>query len=245
MSDYSLGPRALYAAQRYSRELVESVWSGWFYDHLLDVLKNGTWREYSTEAYGRPCRFEALRDFLTHEDGLGWPSVDETLAMIEVVRDCPQCLPPEKNAPTGRLQDWAKDALVELERCGVTRPSSSSRAATRALNLEGTFAEAGDNQHTLKEGGPDNIRTSLGAGAGGTSAAYLAARLKKAGRDDLLDQIGPGKEHHSVRSAAIAAGIIKPVPTVRLVADMSKVAAAIHKHLDPQQVASLVEELQR
>ena len=114
-----------------------------------------------------------------------------------------------------------------------------------AIHLQGTFAEAGDNQHTLKEGGPDNIRTSLGAGAGGTSAAYLAARLKKAGRDDLLDQIGPGKEHHSVRSAAIAAGIIKPVPTVRLVADMSKVAAVIHKHLDPQQVASLVEELQR
>jgi hypothetical protein len=61
----------------------------------------------------------------------------------------------------------------------------------------------------------------------------------------LLKQIGPGKQHQSVRSAAIEAGIIKPVPTVRLVADMSKVAAAIHKHLDPQQVASLVEELQR
>jgi stage V sporulation protein SpoVS len=105
--------------------------------------------------------------------------------------------------------------------------------------MQGSFAEAG-NPH----GNLDIIKVT-DQGEGGTSASYLAARLKKAGRDDLLDQIGPGKEHHSVRSAAIAAGIIKPVPTVRLVADMSKVAAAIHKHLDPQQVASLVEELQR
>ena len=73
---------------------------------------------------------------------------------------------------------------------------------------------------------------------------YLLRRIAR-DQPQLLDQIGPGKEHRSVRSAAIAAGIIKPVPTVRLVADMSKVAAAIHKHLDPQQVASLVEELQR
>ena len=242
MSAYSLGPRAVYAAQRYSRELVESVWSGWFYDHLLDVLKNGTWREYSTEAYGRPCRFEALRDFLAHEDGLGWPSVDETLAMIEVVRDCPQALPPEKNAPAGRLQDWAKDALIELERCGVTRTAQPERQATRALNLAGTFAEAGDNQHTLREGGLDNVKTTT-QGEGGNSAAYLAARMKKAGRDDLLEQIGPEKPYRSIRAAAIEAGIIKPVPTVRLVDDPAKVAASIRRHLSPEQVKALADAL--
>lgn len=78
----------------------------------------------------------------------------------------------------------------------------------------------------------------------GNGQAYLLRRIAR-DQPQLLDQIGPGKEHRSARAAAIAAGIIKPVPTVRLVGDMSKVAAAIHKHLDPQQVASLVEELQR
>ena len=92
----------------------------------------------------------------------------------------------------------------------------SQAHASTAIHLQGTFAEAGDNQHTLKEGGPDNIRTSLGAGAGGTSAAYLAARLKKAGRDDLLKQIGPGKQHQSVRSAAVEAGIITSFPSIAL-----------------------------
>jgi hypothetical protein len=51
---------------------------------------------------------------------------------------------------------------------------------------------------------------------GGNSAAYLAARLKKADRDDLLKQIGPGKKHPSVRAAAIEAGIITPFPSLQL-----------------------------
>lgn len=220
MSDYSLGSRAVYAAQRYSRELVESVWSGWFYDHLLDVLKNDTWREYSTEAFGRPCRFNALRDFLAHEDGLGWPSVDETLAMIEAVRDCPQDLPPEKNAPVGRLQEWAKDALLGLERCGVTRTAQQVRQATCALRLDGPFAGDG-NPH----GNLDKIKVTE-QGSGGTSAAYLAARLKKAGRDDLLERVKSG-EIKSARAAAIEAGIIKPVPSVRLVDDADQIADSI------------------
>jgi hypothetical protein len=77
----------------------------------------------------------------------------------------------------------------------------------------------------------------------GTSAAYLAARLKKAGRDDLLEQIGPGKPHRSVRSAAIEAGIIKPVPTIRLVNDLTVVAAKLCQHLTREQRIELIDLL--
>jgi hypothetical protein len=80
-------------------------------------------------------------------------------------------------------------------------------AATRALNLTGTFAEAGNPYGNL-----DNIKV-IAQGEGGNCAAYLAARLKKAGRDDLLEQVGPKKPYRSIRAAAIEAGIIKPVPT--------------------------------
>jgi outer membrane protein TolC len=78
---------------------------------------------------------------------------------------------------------------------------------------------------------------------GGTQAAYLDARLRR-NFPEIAAALDRG-EHRSVRAAAIAAGIVRPVPTVRLVGDPVKVAAAIRKHLDPQQVASLVEELQR
>lgn len=238
MSSYSLGPRAVYAAQRYSRELVESVWSGWFYDHLLDVLKNGTWREYFTEAYGRPCRFEALRDFLAHEDGLGWPSVDETLAMIEVVRDCPQALPSEKNAPAGRLQDWAKDALIELERCGVTR------IAGAAITYEAQpLAAHGTNQHSEPEGerGVADRHSKPASQVSSESWDRILPRLAR-DRPDVLERVKSG-EFKSARAAAIEAGIIKPVPTVRLVSDINVIAAKLCQHLTPEQRHALAEAL--
>ena len=71
------------------------------------------------------------------------------------------------------------------------------------------FAESGRQPNKS-----DNVR--LKDHGNGNSAAYLAARLKKAGRDDLLKQIGLGKAHPSVRSAAIEAGIITPFPSLQL-----------------------------
>jgi len=100
------------------------------------------------------------------------------------------------------------------------------------------LAEHGTNQHREQE-----VTTSPPEDRG-NSQSYILRRIAR-DQPQLLDQIGPGKEHRSARAAAIAAGIIRPVPTIRLVPDLAKVAAAIHKHLDPQQVASLVEELQR
>lgn len=82
--------------------------------------------------------------------------------------------------------------------------------AAAALNLQGSFAKEG-NPH-----GNRDIVTVRSQGEGGNSAAYLATRLKKAGRDDLLKQIGPGKQHPSVRAAAIEAGIIIPFPSLQL-----------------------------
>jgi stage V sporulation protein SpoVS len=82
--------------------------------------------------------------------------------------------------------------------------------ACTAIHLQGPFADAG-NPH----GNLDIVKVTS-QGEGGNSAAYLAARLKKAGRDDLLKQIGPSKQHQSVRSAAIEAGIITPFPSIAL-----------------------------
>lgn len=130
MSGYSMGPRAVYAAQEDSVYLDRSVWTAWFYVHLLDVLEHDIWREYSTEAYGRPCRFKMLRDFLSHEDGLRWRSVNETLGMMELVRDCPKKLEPERDAPADQtLQQYARNTLEALANRGVTRQAEAAAAA--------------------------------------------------------------------------------------------------------------------
>jgi hypothetical protein len=125
----------------------------------------------------------------------------------------------------GRVLGW-----LEQEQPTEAVPLAVA-AATRALDLTGTFAKAGDNRHTLSDPSRD-IVTARSQGEGGNSSAYLAARLKKAGRDDLLEQVGPKKPYRSIRAAAIEAGIIKPVPTVRLVPDPTRAAASIVERMD-------------
>ena len=147
----------------------------------------------------------------------------------------------------GRPAEWIEQVVEGVRVLHLQNPSRLGRPvpareaaaqhhAQAALDLDGTFAEAGDNQHTLKEGGPDIVRTK--GSEGGNSAAYLAARLKKAGRDDLLEQIGPDKPYRSVRAAAIEAGIVKDVPTVRLT-EPDKAAASIVARMGPEWAAHL------
>ena len=72
--------------------------------------------------------------------------------------------------------------------------------------------------------------------------SYLLRRIAR-DQPELLDQIGPGKEFHSVRAAAIEAGIIKPVPTVRVTADMAAVASKLCQHLTLEQRIELIDLL--
>jgi len=110
--------------------------------------------------------------------------------------------------------------------------------AQQMLALESPkFASAGRPHGKL-----DDIKVTS-QGDGGTSAAYLAARLKKAERDDLLAEIGPGKRFQSIRAAAIEAGIIKPVPTIRVTSDMEAVAAKLCQHLTREQRIQLIDLL--
>ena len=74
-----------------------------------------------------------------------------------------------------------------------------------------------------------------------TSAAYLQARLRR-DAPEVADALERG-EFKSARAAAIKAGIIKPVPTVRLVADMAAVAGKLCQHLTLEQRIELIDLL--
>lgn len=232
MEVISLGIEAVWSAQRCSRELTDSVWSVRFYKHLLDVLANDTWRSYPSEAFGRPCRFEKFTDFLTHPDGLGWPAVPQVLEMIESVSRCNPPPPPRKNElPNPPITQWAAEALAALK----PHVTVLSAGAEQVHPL----AQHGTNQHSEPEG--EDITTSSPQQLG-NSQAYLLRRLAR-DAPDVLERVKAG-EFKSARAAAIEAGIIKPVPTIRLVDDTSKVAAALRRHLSHEQLADLVAALQ-
>jgi hypothetical protein len=111
--------------------------------------------------------------------------------------------------------------------------------ANVAIHLQGHFAEACRPTKEQADKG-DNI-TLKGTGKG-TSAAYLAARLKKAERDDLLHEIGPGKRFKSIRAAAIDAGIITPFPSLQL-KDPAPTARKLLEKQGPDWCLQLMEEL--
>jgi len=240
MTDFSLGQKAVWRMQHLSTELVESVWSVWFYEHLLDVLRNDSWRSFTSEAFGRPCQFDNLADFLASKDGLGWPTVPEVLEMIAIVSKCSPPPPPRKNEPVDPpITEWARQALEALSP-HITLQSAQAQAAKSQPLAE-------QRRPTAKEQQANKVANRHLKPANKLSSESQERLLRRIARDnpELLDQIGPGKEHRSARAAAIAAGIIHPVPTIRLVPNPVKVAASIRRHLDPQQVASLVEELLR
>lgn len=234
MEVVSLGVEAVWSAQRYSRELADSVWSVRFYKHLLDVLANDTWQSYPSEAFGRPCQFDRLPDFLISPDGLGWPTVPEVLEMIGIVSRCNPPPPPRKNEPADPpITEWARQALDALAPHVTLKSAQAQAAKAQPLAEHGAIGNGRGDESRV-----DNIKST----EGGTSQAYLLRRIAR-DQPELLDQIGPDKPHRSARAAAIAAGIIRPVPTVRLVDDPAKVAASIRRHLSQDQIEALVMEL--
>lgn len=103
-------------------------------------------------------------------------------------------------------------------------------------------------QPLAQHGAIGNGRKDESRGSDATSTGQDRGRfylLRRIARDqpELLDQIGPGKQHRSARAAAIAAGIIKPIPTVRIGPDIAKVAADLKKHLSREQLAALAVEI--
>lgn len=64
--------------------------------------------------------------------------------------------------------------------------------------------------------------------------------LRRLARDapEILERVKAG-EFRSARAAAIEAGIIRPVPTVRLTSDMAAVASKLRQHLTTEQLDHL------
>lgn len=235
MVEFNLEKESLWRLQSDCKDMADALYSESFYSTMRKVLTKELWRRYETQAFGRLIEFDSLAEFLTNEDGLAWPSVDEVLRMIAIVATGHEPIPTRPNGCPGEAIRAAANellGLLEQENLGVTPPAQRLAEAALAVPAEAEFASDG-NPH----GNPDIVRVN--ATEGGNSAAYLAARLKKAGRDDLLEQIGPERQFKSVRAAAIEAGIIKPVATIR-VTSPEAIANRLVQHLKPDDLARLV-----
>lgn len=116
----------------------------------------------------------------------------------------------------------------------IPREQALSAAAAQAPPLA-QHGEIGNGR--ADESRVDNIKST----EGGTSQTYLLRRLAR-DAPEILERVKAG-EFKSARAAAIEAGIIKPVPTVRLTNDMPAVAARLCQHLTREQRIELIDLL--
>jgi len=199
----------VFIARRRLDDLAGAVYETVFYDAMDAILDEGLWRSYVHDVTGKTLTFESMDEFLTSDDGLG-------IQDLGLFQECIKAV----GAAGGRIGPMAKALLKRLADEEMTLIKVNAETALSSLPGPEGFAEVG----RPSEKNCDNV-TVRSQGDGGNSAAYLAARLKKAGRDDLLEEVKTGAIK-SVRAAAIKAGIVKDVPMVRMT-DPTKAAESI------------------
>jgi len=179
----------VYAARHGAKSFFEGISDPTFFSTINKILDDGYYREYEDPRHGETFRFESLRDFVVHPEGL----------------DIPDWLPFMK-ALQAQDEGTAAKTLYRrmLELDDRLDPLVASSEAAQPLAKHG---EVGNG----RESRGNNV-TSISRGNG---AEYLLRRLA---RDcpELLDDIGKSKRFKSARAAAIEAGIIKDIPSIQL-----------------------------
>lgn len=205
----------VFTARRRLGDLASAVYETVFYDAMDTILNEKLWQSYVDDVNGETLTFDSIDEFLVSPDGLA-------------VRDLglfQRCMQAVASSP-GPIAPLAAKLLKRLR--------SPDVGMSVALPEVTDLPAHGENQHTL---GGDNVTST----ERGNSQSYLLRRLKR-DAPDLLKQLESG-EIKSVRAAAIEAGIVKPVPTIRLVTDLNVVAAKLCQHLTPEQRIALAEAI--
>ena len=218
----------VFTARRRLDDLAGAVYETVFYDAMDAILNEGLWRSYVHGVTGKTLTFETMDEFLTSDDGLG-------IQVLGLFQECIKAV----GAAGGQVATKAKaliKGLVEAKPKGMTLIQVNAESALSSLPKPDGFAKTGRPSKENRD-----VITVRSQGDGGTSAAYLAARLKKAGRDDLLEQVKTG-EIRSVHAAAIKADIVKDVPTVRMT-DPAKAAAKVIEKMGSDFAQALALEL--
>lgn len=130
--------------------------------------------------------------------------------------------------------EWVRIAVEWLNQEQRVEPVTKAEVETALCNAATTaqaqpLAAHGTNQHREEEDRGDSVTTS----SKDRGQSYFLRRLAR-DAPEILEKVRTG-EIKSARAAAIEAGIIKPVPTVRLVADMAVVAGKLCQHLTYEQ----------
>jgi len=164
--------------------------------------------------YDCRCIVQYLDEANEFHTELGYDSADEMIQQELLIK--PEWV---RIAVEWLNQEQRIEPVTKAEVEAALGSHGGDRRSPQAMQDQGTGS-------TLKRGG---------------NPGYLQARLRR-DAPEVADALERG-EFKSARAAAIKAGIIKPVPTVRLVADMAAVAGKLCQHLTLEQRIKLIDLL--
>jgi hypothetical protein len=220
----------------------------WF-EMFLDLINAGWHRQYVF--LGETHTFSSLSEFIEHKDGLEADPIALYLA-VEACSKNSNFLPYSKQL----LELFHKEGfnpIVSLENLKQGVKIKDGKEETYSINKPGRPAIA-DELGCSREGVRDTIgvnRDNITVNATpqktedrGTSQDYLLRRVADKA-PELLPEIGKGKKFKSARSAAIAAGIIKPKISFQVSPEESgaSIASKLYQKLSKEQLIELTTQL--
>ena len=205
----------VFTARRRLGDLASAVYETVFYDAMDTILNEGLWRSYVDDVNGKTLTFASIEEFLTSQDGLAIRDLGLFQRCMQAVATSP--------SPVAQL---ASRLMTRLQKDAGMSTALPEVAELPAHGEIGRGRDRADKVSSIEHG---------------NSQSYLLRRLKR-DSPKLFEQLEAGLIK-SVRAAAIEAGIVKNVPTVRLVSDINVIAAKLCQHLTPEQRHALAEAL--
>ncbi|MGA0198098.1 MAG: hypothetical protein ACO3NK_03085 [Prochlorotrichaceae cyanobacterium] len=239
----------------------------WF-EMFLDLINAGWHRQYVF--LGETHTFSSLSEFIEHKDGLEADPIALYLA-VEACSKNSNFLPYSKqllelfhkegfnpivsleNLKQGVKIKDGKEETYSINKPG--RPATIDPVKVKEMREQGMTQQAiADELGCSREGVRDTIgvnRDNITVNATpqktedrGTSQDYLLRRVADKA-PELLPEIGKGKKFKSARSAAIAAGIIKPKISFQVSPEESgaSIASKLYQKLSKEQLIELTTQL--
>ena len=161
---------------------------------------------------------------------------DRERQLQDNIESKPKANPPDHNGCMKVTPDKLQ-TIFDLRSQGMTQQAIAEKVGVHRNTVNKSLHNAGDNITNTVQVEPTEKER-------GTSQGYLIGRLKR-DYPEVIDKIGKGKEYPSVRSAAIATGIIKPKITVQFDPSDSggEIISKLYQKLSDDQLKEMLENL--
>jgi hypothetical protein len=179
----------VYAARHGAKSFFEGISDPTFFSTINKILDDGYYREYDDPRHGETFRFESLRDFVVHPEGLDIP---DWLPFMKALQA-------QDEGTAAKTLYWRMVRLDEkLDPLigSIPKLGPAPAPGMPTANPEGRKGkELGYHSNVVQRGNNEE---------------YVVRRLKR-DAPDLAAALARG-EFSSARAAGIAAGFIKPSP---------------------------------